>query len=551
MGISIFLLFWNPGARGEVEKPTEERPAFELPEVVIIGEDQSKVIIGGEWKPLIDQPFLKKVEVGLESAGKLSPLLFPPQRKDLNITEVNFAYGNFNSLKSNLTHGRQIKDKAHYLFSIGKYKTDGEFSGRRYNQDSAFLEIGFKPAKKLELKIATSGLFKDYRLSNSTDTQKVDLFNLELGLERKIGEETSVGGQFFGQEAHLKNGGKAKGDIGGAGLQARIGLAQRNTLNIEAQLYQERISLSGNRRRYLVSFISLTDEFLIFDKLGIHLGMEYKEKSKPFTSFIYPTGRLSYEVIPNFNIWVKYKPELEIPVFNELYIDNDYVGVNLDLLPQKKIFSLEEGMDYKFNQNLSSNISFFQKKFRNFITLSDDGRIGNLENTPNIYSQGIEASFVYSQGVADFSLREGVADFSLREGVADFNLREGVADFNLREGVADFSLRLKYVYERIENEDQPDEKVPYKPSHSLKISSHYGYGPLGIELTILMQSERYYNRSYSLPFYLTLGTEISYSIIEQFLFFLQGENLLQEKYAERFGYPLDHSKFLGGFKVKW
>ena len=514
IGIFIFLLFWNPWARGEVEKPTEERPAFELPEVVIIGEDQSKVTIGGERKPLIDQPFLKKVEVGLEPVGKLSPLLFPPQRKDLNITEVNFAYGSFNSLKSSLSHGRQIKDKAHYLFSIGKYKTDGEFTGRRYNEDSAFLELGFKPAKKLDLKIATSGLLKDYRLSNSPDTQEVDLFNLELGLERRIGEESSMGCQFFGQEAHLKNGGKAESAIGGARLQARIGLAQRNSLNLEAQLYQERLSLSGNRRRYLVSFVSLTDEFLIFDRLWVNLGVEYKEKSKPFNSFIYPTGRLSYEVIPNFNIWVKYKPELEIPIFNELYIDNDYVGGNLDLLPQKKRFGLEEGVEYKFTQNLSGNMSFFQRSFRNFIALSDDGTIGNLENIPNVYSQGIEASFVYTSG-------------------------------------ENFTQNLRYVYERTEDEDRPDEKVPYRPCHSLKISSHYSYGPLGIELSVLTQSKRYYDSSHSLPSYWTVGTEIFYNITSQILLFAQGENLLQEKYAERFGYPLDHSKFFGGFKVKW
>ncbi|MCJ7646399.1 hypothetical protein MUO65_05810, partial [bacterium] len=65
------------------------------------------------------------------------------------------------------------------------------------------------------------------------------------------------------------------------------------------------------------------------------------------------------------------------------------------------------------------------------------------------------------------------------------------------------------------------------------------------------QSKRYYNRSDSLPFYWTLGTEISYSVAKEFLLFLQGENLLGEKYAERFGYPLDHSKFFAGFKVKW
>jgi len=514
MGISIFLFFGNPWARGEAEKPTEERPAFELPEVVIIGEDQSKVIRGGEKEALIDRPFLKKVEVGLEPVGKLFPLLILPQRKDLNITEVNFAYGRFNSLKSSLIYGRQIKDKIYYLFTIGKYKTDGEFSGRHYNEDTASLELGFKPAKKLDLKIATSGLLKDYRLSNSLDTQKVDLVNGELGLERRIGEESSVGCQFFGQIAHLKNNSKAKSDIGGAGLQARIGLAQNNSLNLEARFYQERFSLDDNTRRYLVSSFSLTDEFLLFDRLWVDLGLEYKEKSKPFTSLFYPTGRFSYELIPNFNLWVKYKPEMAVPLFDELYIDNDYTGVNLDLLPQKRKFSLEEGMEYKFSQNLSGNILFFQRSFRNFIALSDDGTIGSLENIPNVYSQGIESSFVYKSG-------------------------------------ENFTHNLRYVYEKTEDEDRPNEKVPYRPCHSLKILSHYTYGPLGIELSVLMQSKRYYNRTDSLPFYWTLGTEISCSITKEFFLFLQGENLLQEKYAERFGYPLDHSKFFAGFKVKW
>jgi len=514
MAISIFLFFWNPGAQGEVEKPTEEKPAFELPEVVIIGEDQSRVIIGGERKALIDTPFLKKVELGLEPVGKLFPLLIPPQRKDLNITEISFAYGRFNSLKSSLSHGREIKDKIYYLFTIGKYKTDGEFTGRRYNEDTASLELGFRPGKNLDLKITTSGLLKDYRLSNSADTQKVDLFNVELGLERRLGEETSVGCQFFGQRAHLKNNGRAKSDIGGAGLQARIGLAQNNSLNLEARLYQEALELSGERSRYLVSSFSLTDEFLLFDRLWVDLGLEYKEKSKPFTAFLYPTGRFSYELIPDFNIWVRYKPDLAVPAFDELYTDNDYVGVNLDLRPQKRKFSLEEGMEYKLSQNLSGNISFFQRRFRNFIALFDDGSIGRLENIPNVFSEGIETSFVYT----------------------------------LRQN---FTQNLRYIYERTEDEDRVDEKVPYRPSHSLKISSHYDYGPLGIDLSILMQSKRYYNRSASLPFYWTLGTEISYNVAKEFLLFVQGENLLQEKYAERFGYPLDHSKFFGGFKVKW
>jgi len=523
MGISIFLFFWSPWARAETEKPTEERPAFELPEVVIIGEDQSRVIIGGKREPLTDQPFLKKVELGLEPMGKLSPLSFLPQRKE-NITEFSFAYGKFDSLRTSLSHGRQIKDKVYYLFGIGKYKTDGEFPGRRYNQDNVFLELGFKPTKKLDLKIATSALFKDYRLSNSTTTQKVDLFNLELGLVRRVGEETSVGCQLFGQIARLKNSHKATSEIGGARLQASIGLAQRNSLNLEAQLYQERLKLGGNRRRYLVSFISLTDEFLLFDRLWVNLGVEYKQKSKPFTSFLYPTARISYELMPNFNLWVKYKPEMAVPLFDELYIDNDYTDVNLDLVPQKRRFSFEEGMEFKFSQNLSGNISFFQRKFRNFIALSDDGTIGSWQNISNVFSEGIEASFVYTQGVADFSLREGVADFS---------------------------LRLKYVYEKTEDEDRPNEKVPYRPTHSLKILPRYSYGPLGIGLSFLIQSKRYYNRSDALSLYWTLGTEISYRVAEQFLLFVQGENLLQEKYAERFGYPLDHSKFFGGCKVKW
>jgi len=521
IGILIFLFLWNPYAYAEAEKPTEEKPAFELPEVVIIGEDQSRVTIGGEREPLIDQPFLRKVELGLEPMEKISPLSFLPQRKE-NITEFSFAYGSFNTLKTNLSHGRQIKDKGYYLFGIGKYKTDGEFLGRRYNQDNAFLELGFKPAEKLDLKIATSGILKDYRLSNSTITQKADLFNVELGVEGRIGEGSSLGCQFFGQIANLKNSDKAKSEIGGARLQARIGVRERNLLNLEAQLYQERLKLGGNRRRYLISFISLSDEFLFFDRLWVDLGMEYKQKSKPLTSFLYPTARLSYQLIPNFNLWVKYKPEMTVPLFDELYIDNDYTEVNLDILPQKRRFSLEEGMEYKLSQNLSGNISFFQRRFRNFIALSDDGTIGSWQNISNVFSEGVEASFVYD-----------------------------LADFSLREGVADFSLRLKYVYERTEDEDRPDEKVPYRPIHSLKISSRYSYGLLGIDLSVLMQSKRYYNRSQSLPFYWTLEAGISCRITKQFLLFLQGENLLQEKYAERFNYPLDHSKFSGGLKLKF
>lgn len=530
IGILIFLFLWNPCAHAEAEKPTEEKPAFELPEVVIIGEDQSRVIIGAEREPLIDQPFLKKVELGLEPREKISPLSFLPQRRE-NITEFSFAYGSFDTLKSSLSHGRQIKNKTYYLFGIGKYKTDGEFLGRRYNQDNAFLQLGFKPREKLDLKIATSGLLKDYRLSNSTTTQRVDLLNVELGVEERIGEGSSLGCQFFGQIANLKNNDKAKSEIGGARLQARIGLTERNLLNLEAQLYQESLKLGSNRRRYLISFISLSDEFLLFDRLWVNLGLEYKEKSKPLTSFLYPTARLSYELIPNFNLWVKYKPGMTVPLFDELYIDNDYTGVNLDLLPQKRRFSLEEGMEYKFSQNLSGNISFFQRRFRNFIALSDDGTIGRWQNIPNVFSEGVEASFVYN--------------------LADFSLREGVADFSLRKGVADFSLCLRYIYERTEDEDRPDEKVSYRPIHSLKISSRYSYGALEIDLSVLMQSERYYNRSQSLPFYWMLEAEISCRITEQLLIFVQGENLLQEKYAERFGYPLDHSKFSGGLKLKF
>jgi len=526
IGISILLFLWNPCAYAEAEKPTEEKPAFELPEVVIIGEDQSRVTIDSEREPLIDQPFLRKVELGLEPMAKISPLSFPPQKKE-NITEFSFAYGSFNTLKTNLSHGRQIRDKGYYLFGIGKYKTDGEFPGRRYNQDNAFLELGFKPAKKLDLKIATSGLLKDYRLSNPAITQKADLLNVELGVQGRIGEGSSVGCQFFGQIANLKNNDKAKSEIGGARLQARIGLTERNLLNLEAQLYQESLKLGGNRRRYLISFISLSDEFLLFDRLWVNLGMEYKEKSKPLTSFLYPTARLSYELIPNFNLWVKYRPEMAVPLFDELYIDNDYTGVNLDLLPQKRRFSLEEGMEYKLSQNLSGNISFFQRRFRNFIALSDDGTIGSWQNISNVFSEGVEASFVYN-------LAENFTQ----------NLRYG-------KGVADFSLRLRYVYERTEDEDRPDEKVPYRPIHSLKISSRYSYGALEIDLSVLMQSERYYNRSQSLPFYWMLEAEISCRITEQLLIFVQGENLLQEKYAERFGYPLDHSKFFGGLKLKF
>jgi len=513
LGISIFLFFFKPFLWAETEKPVEEKPAFELPEVVIIGEDQSRVTIGGERKALIDQPFLRKVEVGLEPIEKIS-LLSLPLGKDINITEISFGYGRFETLKGSLTHGRQIKDKGHYLLGIGKYKTEGEFSGRHYDLDDAFLEVGLRPGEKLNLKIATSGLLKNYRLSNSTITQEIDLLNLELGAEAKIKEESSLGCQFFGRMGNLKNSSKASGDIGGLRLQAGIGFGQGNSLNLEAQLYQERLKLDGNRRRYLVSSVSLSQEFLLFDKLWANLGIEYKEKSKPFSSLICPQARFSYELIPNFNLWVRYKPEMVVPSFDELYVSNDYVDVNLNLLPQKREFSLEEGMEYKLTQNLSGSISFFQKKFKNFIAISDDGRSGNLQNIPKVYSEGVDASFIYIPG-------------------------------------KNFTQQLRYVYQKTEDEDHPEERVPYSPSHTVRISSRYSYGPLSMLLLALIQSERYYNRSESLPSYWTLETEISCSITRQVLLYLQGKNLLQEKYAERFGYSLDHSKFLGGFKVKW
>jgi len=515
IGILILLFSWNTCVWAEEEEPAEERPAFELPEVVIIGEDQSRVIIGGKRQPLIDQPFLEKVEGGVEPVGKLSPLSFLPPRKE-NITEFSFGYGSFNTIKSSLSHGRQIRDKGYYLLGIGKSKTDGEFPGRRYNEDSAFLELGFKPGENLDLKVAANGLFKDYRLANSPDTQKVDLFNVELGFEGRVKEGSSLGCQLFGQIAEVKNNYKAKSEIGGALLRASIGLAEKNSLSLEGGVYQEELKLGGDRRRHLISSISLSDEFLLFDRLWVNLGVEYKEKSKPFTYFLSPAGGLSYELVSNFNLWVKYKPEMSVPPFDELYIKNDYTAVNLDLLPQKRRFSLEEGMEYKVNQNLSGSISFFQRKFKNFIALSDDGTIGNWQNISNVFSQGVEASLVYNLGEY-------------------------------------LTQSLRYVYEGIEDEDRPDEKVPYRPSHSLRLSSYLGM----IEVSVLMQSKRYYDRSHSLPTYWTLGTEIYWDLWEYwrigkgFLLFFQAENLLQEKYAERFGYPLEHTKYLGGFKVKF
>jgi len=514
VGVSIFIVFSKAAIWGEEERPAEEKPAFELPEVVIIGEDQSKVVIGGERKALIDEPFLKKEELGWEPMGKLFPPLYLPQKKYLNITEFSFAYGRFNWLKSNLTHGRQLRDRAYYLLGITKDKIDGEFPGRRYNEDSGFLELGLKPREKIDLKMVATGLFKDYRLSNSAETQKVDKLNLELGVESTIGQKASLGCQFFGQIANLKNSSKARSEIGGAGLEVRFSLAEKNSLNLEAKLYQERLRLGSEGRRYFISSFSLVDEFLLFDRLWVDLGLGYRDKSKPSTSFLYPMARFSYELVPNFNLWVRYRPDLTIPSFDELYIDNDYLGVNLDLLPQKRRFALEEGMEYKFTENLSGSISFYQRKFANFISFSDDGTRGHLDNIPNVYSEGIETSFAYAIG-------------------------------------ENFVQDLRYVYEETENEDEPDEKVPYRPCHSLRSSSQYAYGPLSMELLISMRSRRYYDRSHSLPFYWTLGTGISYSIAKEFLIFIQGENLLQEKYSERFGYPLDHIKFLGGFKAKW
>ena len=120
----------------------------------------------------------------------------------------------------------------------------------------------------IKLGRTVTGLIKKDKRTIGLSTTKEDIFAKIIigadGVEGRIGEGSSLGCQFFGQIANLKNSDKAKSEIGGARLQARIGVRERNLLNLEAQLYQERLKLGGNRRRYLISFISLSDEFLLF-----------------------------------------------------------------------------------------------------------------------------------------------------------------------------------------------------------------------------------------------------------------------------------------------
>ncbi|MEK6646517.1 MAG: TonB-dependent receptor [Candidatus Firestonebacteria bacterium] len=505
--ISVNLVFAQLEEKKEVDSPK-----IELPEVMIFGENESKILPVKEKNmqsfdvtPKLNTTSQTSV---LETQEKIMPQMQKFEEGKNRFGEITTSAGNHNIYKLNTLYGMQIGE-LNYFVDIFKYKDDGALE----NSGNDFQGIALNTNYKLDTDSAVSldtvydDKIKEFPFVNPVFHKlhrKHYFFDIsaKTGFTKDIfpGFSTFFEGTSLTEQGYdnIAQGGNVFSDI------------KFFTTDINHSI---RVSLGWWKDSIFNGVWNFTaSDYINVSPYIFNFGFTYSG------SKITPNLDVYYGITRETTFYFKYKPELYYPKFSQIYTGEYYFEVNPNLQPSWQWLDLTLGAEHIFSETVSGTFEVYRKEIDNYIIWDDtDGdKLWTPLNVQSISEAGMNFTIVWKI---------------------------------LPELIQTVSYNFISAFNNIE----PGKAIPYLSRDKLKTNWQYLNSGWEADLYLNVIGARPYTQSgtATLPAYVLLDTQISKEITNWLKVFFAGENLLNRYYEKWFEYPELSATFRVGLTAKF
>jgi len=256
--------------------------------------------------------------------------------------------------------------------------------------------------------------------------------------------------------------------------------------------------------------IQITPDFYTYAGLKV-------EKRKAVGFLFLPELGISFEPTETLAIFLEGSSSLDIPRFDQLYLERNFVEVKGGILKPEHQEKVKLGVSKKISKG-KIEINFFTGKKENLIIWSDRDNNG-LYQPANIKKANLWGGQII--------------------------LEKQYSPY--------FRQKFLYTHQEIENKDSGISYIPYYPADIFENTFEIKVGRFIFEIIGKYLAKQYEqeNSSERLPCYGLLETNIFYSLNKYAKIFLIGENLTKTNYKWVKGYSAEERRFFGGVELKF
>lgn len=493
----------------------EKKDGIELPEMVITGEDRS-VLTREEKKEELLVPESEDIDLEKESARESLPGYIAKREKRYleekylpSFFEV--SYGSHNTLDYKLVHRQRVR-RFNYLIKADSGSSDG-FDWEDYSsfgnisRHSLEGEVGFHHEDWGVEGAVDYGMERIY-LPYQDKTENISAGGIRLGGIMAISPRTDIGAGI-----KFSGGSMQEEDITSTSIGSNF---EFNTLlgNLPVGIgTRTEHFLIDSQETDITSLFAQSkglglDSFCLDIRAGVDNHKDHNQELNLGLDLSWPWGEMG-------RLSLGYEKEMKGLSFKELYLDNNYVTPNKDLLPVR-MEELRFRGNYRLSKEAFFNFTLFAQEARDYIVLEDG-------NSDHLYSPtNIDASITG----AEIEVRSYLTPHLTQRSSLKFTRAQSKEEGRVVPLIPAWkaALLLKYLSE-----------------HGLEVSLNPEY--VGQRKDGLDEAA-----SEELDGYFLLHARLAqYFFNNALTLFLYGKNLLDEEYLERIGYPGWPRSYGGGF----
>ncbi|MDD5584165.1 MAG: TonB-dependent receptor, partial [Candidatus Omnitrophica bacterium] len=274
-------------------------------------------------------------------------------------------------------------------------------------------------------------------------------------------------------------------------------------------------STSSAKHSYDVRAIYAENQLELFDSLTMNLGARFDDYSN-FGAQVSPHFNALYRITPDVRLRGSISRSFRAPTFNDLYWpDEGWAKGNPELTPEKGLTG-EIGIEATMSRHLTSYLSFYRSDYSELINWVEEAGVWQPKNINSATINGIELG----------------------------------NKINLMDNL---ELNLGYTYLDAKD-DKIHKRLIYQPKHrvncSLKSPNIAGFA---FEIEGRFTGERFHDQenTIALKRFFILGFSISRKFGKNTTYFLQADNLLNNKYQTVRDYPMPGFSITNGIKLEF